>query len=93
MIGRKKKGLAAIIIDSAKPKVAEGDDYTEKPKEEEAESEVDPGLEVGAEELIEAVKADDAKSVARTIQSMFSMCQGLEEAPEEEMGEGSEEEV
>lgn len=70
-----KRGLAALIISSAKPKVVE---------HEEEHSEGDPGLESAAEDILKAIKEDDVKGLVESLGAFCSMCDQHEKDSEEE---------
>lgn len=70
MDDKKKKGLAAIIIAAGKPKV-------EKKEAEEAEEseEVDEsGLDAAAEEVLAAIKSEDAEALKEALKDFVDIC-------------------
>lgn len=80
MADDKKKGLAALII-SMKGKKPEGPEDGPEMESEESPDGDDMGLEAAAQELIDAVSAQDSAGVASALRNSFAI---LESSPHEE---------
>ena len=82
MADDKKKGLAALIV-AMKAKKPEEGEMAEGPEMESEESPDgdDMGLEAAAQELIDAVSAQDSAGVASALRNSFAI---LESSPHEE---------
>ena len=79
MGGDKKKIATMIVARFGKPKDEEGKEknakaFEERALEPEMESDVDPGMMAGAEEVMAAMHSKDAAALAKSLQAFFQMC-------------------
>jgi hypothetical protein len=71
LLSDNKKGLSTIIV----KRVNGSESYENKPEHEGAEQDYSDGIRAASEEILSAIKSNDAKALQVALKSFMSMCE------------------